>query len=234
MKGIILAAGEGKRLRPITKVIPKCLLPVYDKPMIYYPLEKLVEAGIKDVLIITKPKEEKLFRKVLNKFDKARISYTHQKKARGPVDALKIAEKYVKKEKIILIFGDNIFQDSLENAVKNFNSGAHVFLKKVYNPHEFGIAELSEERKILSIEEKPENPKTNYAVIGCYLYDEKVFDYARKLKREKNRELDITSLNNIYIKNHELSFNILQGFWADAGTFEGLRSSTILVKIYKK
>ena len=234
MKGVILCAGKGTRLKELTKAIPKCLLPVYDKPMIYYSIEKLAQAGIKDIIIIPNYDNEKLFRKALGNGDKfgVNLSYVVQYKTEGPVVALSLVKGCFYKKNIALLFGDNIFQDSLETVVKNFNGGAHVFLKKVNDPERFGIAELSK-GKILSLEEKPEHPKSDYAVAGVYLYDSKVFDHIKNLKPASNGELGITDLNKVYLNNDELNFNVLQGYWVDAGTPDGLCSAGILSKVYR-
>ncbi|MBI4919408.1 NTP transferase domain-containing protein [archaeon] len=234
MKGIILAAGKGTRLKPLTDLFPKCLLPIYDKPMIYYPLEKLVEAGINDILIITRPEEEDLFRKAVElKYKNINITYAPQYKQKGTADAINISESYAKNDNVALIFGDNIFDNSIKNAVNNFKEGAHLFLKSVQDPERYGIAEIDCE-KIKSIEEKPKNPKTNLAVIGCYIYDKTVFDHVRKLKPSQRGELEITDVNNIYISNNNATYTILNNFWIDAGTFDALVTANLWTKNNRK
>ncbi|MBI5066069.1 NTP transferase domain-containing protein [Candidatus Woesearchaeota archaeon] len=230
MKGIILAAGKGTRLKPLTDLFPKCLLPVYDEPMICYPLEKLIEAGINEVLVIVRPEEEYLFRKALdNNYRNVKITYAYQYKQKGTADAINIARKYAGNDNVALIFGDNIFDNSIKSSVENFKEGAHLFLRSVQDPERYGIAEIDGE-KIKSIEEKPKSPKTNYAVIGCYLYDNTVFEHVKTLKPSSRGELEITDLNNIYAKNNQATYTILNNFWIDAGTVDALVTANLWMK----
>ncbi len=230
MKGIILAAGKGTRLKPLTDLFPKCLLPVYDKPMFCYPLEKLIEAGINDILIITRPEEEYLFRKAVElSYKNINVTYAHQYKQKGTADAINIARSYAGNDSVALIFGDNIFDNSIKDAVVNFKEGAHLFLRSVQDPERYGIAELGGD-KIKSIEEKPKNPKTDLAVIGCYIYDKTVFDHVKTLNPSQRGELEITDLNNIYATNNQAKYTILNNFWIDAGTIDALVTANLWMK----
>jgi len=234
MKGIILAGGSGSRLAPLTKVTNKHLLPVYNKPMIYYPLETLVKAGIKDILIISGKGHAGHFVELLNSGRDfgVRIMYELQEKAGGIAEALALAEFFmVDDDQMAVILGDNIFGDDIGQAVKDFSKqkkGAKIFLKEVPDPNRFGVAEL-DGKKIKSIEEKPVDPKSNYAVTGLYMYDKNVFDYIRNLKPSDRGELEITDVNNEYIKKGEMTYGVLDGAWTDAGTFQSLYRATRMV-----
>jgi len=224
MKGVILAGGKGKRLYPLTKVTNKHLLPVGKEPMIYNPIKKLVESGIKDILIITSTEHMGDIVNALGSGDGFGCEFTYkvQKEPKGIADALRLAEDFANKEKIIVILGDNITTDSIKSHVdsfRNMKKGAKVLLKKVSDPSRFGIAAL-DEKQIIEIQEKPQNPKSDYAVIGYYMYDSKVFDIIRKIEISSRGEYEITDVNNEYIKLGELNYGILEGEWTDAGTFE--------------
>ena len=234
LKGVILAGGLGSRLRPLTKVTNKHLLPIYDKPMIYYPIETLVRAGIRDIMIVTGGNSAGDFLRLLgngSEFGLKDLHYTYQEGEGGIADALKLCEHFAAGERICVILGDNIIQDDITPFVKRFedqDSGARLLLKQVEDPERFGVAELDGEQ-IVSIEEKPEKPKSSYAVTGIYMYDRRVFDFCRKLKPSKRNELEITDVNNAYIKAGDLHYDVLGGWWTDAGQFESLFHATQLV-----
>ena len=238
MKGIILAAGKGSRLYPMTRPVCKPLLPVYDKPMIYYPLAALLQAGIRDILIIIPPGEEGPFYRLLGSGGRfgVNITYEVQEVARGIADALLIGSQFIGDDSVCLVLGDNIFyspnfQDCLDRAVQQ-KSGACVFGYYVDDPERFGIVEFDETGKAISIEEKPEKPKSNYCVTGLYFYDNKVVEYAKHLKPSARGELEITDLNRIYLEDGSLNVELLgQGFtWLDTGTHESLVEATNFVK----
>jgi glucose-1-phosphate thymidylyltransferase len=234
LKGIILAGGLGKRLSPLTKITNKHLLPVYNKPMIYYPIQTLVDAGIKDILIVTGGHHAGDFLRLLgngSEFGLKHINYTYQEGEGGIADALKLAEYFSKNNKIIVILGDNIIEKDIKKPVAEFrkqSKGARILLKKVEDPERFGVAEFSG-KKIMSIEEKPKNPKSDYAVTGIYMYDSKVFEIIKTLKPSHRGELEITDVNNAYLKRGELTYSVLEGWWTDSGTFESLLNANMLV-----
>lgn len=227
-KGIILAGGNGTRLRPLTIVTNKHLLPVYDKPMIYYPLETLAGMGLKDILIVSGREHAGHFLHLLGsgKDFGVRLSYEVQEEAGGIAEALGLAEDFADNGKLAVILGDNIFEDhrQIVKAAKDFelqSSGAKIMLKKVADPQRFGVAEISGE-KIIGIEEKPQNPKSNLAVTGLYFYDSNVFDIIKTLHPSGRGELEITDVNNTYIAKGTMTYEIVTGEWTDAGTFESL------------
>jgi glucose-1-phosphate thymidylyltransferase len=234
MKGVILAGGLGSRLRPLTKVTNKHLLPIYDKPMIYYPIETLVQAGIKDIMIVTGGNSAGDFLRLLGNgkdFGLKDIYYTYQEGEGGIADALKLCEHFAEEQRIAVILGDNIIQDDISPYVRKFKeqeSGARILLKKVDDPERFGCPQLDGER-IVRIEEKPAQPKSDYAVTGIYMYDRRVFDYCKLLKPSARGELEITDVNNAYIKEGDMHYDILDGWWTDAGQFESLYRATQLV-----
>jgi len=223
IKGVILAGGSGTRLGMLTRVTNKHLLNVWDRPMILYPLEILLKAGIKDILIVSGPEHSGHFLRLLGsgKEFNARFTYEIQDEAGGIAQALSLAEDFSDGKNLAVILGDNIFQDNLSQDINNFKSGAKIFLKEVPDANRFGVAEIKGD-KIIGIEEKPKNPKTNYAVTGFYLYDSKVFDIINSLKPSKRGEYEITDVNNCYIKNGLMQYSVVKGFWSDAGTFESL------------
>ena len=234
MKGVILAGGLGSRMMPCTKVTNKHLLPVYNKPMIYYPLNTLVKAGLKDIMIVTGGNNAGDFLRLLgngSEFGLKDISYTYQEGEGGIADALKLAENFVDDEKVIVMLGDNIIKDDISEAVSEFEKqpeGARIFLKEVPDPERFGVAEIKD-GKVVNIEEKPGDPKSNYSVIGLYMYDNQVFDIANNLKPSNRGELEITDVNNEYIRRGNMGYSIIEGWWTDAGTFESLYRASKLV-----
>jgi glucose-1-phosphate thymidylyltransferase len=231
MKGIILAGGTGSRLYPLTKVTNKHLLPVYDKPMIYYPIRTLITAGIKEIMIVSGKGHAGHFLELLGSGSELgiRLTYEIQDEAGGIAQALSLAEDFADNGPVTMILGDNIFQDSIPESVKSFTLGAKVFLKEVPDAHRFGVAEIDGNR-IISIEEKPKVPKSNLAVTGLYIYDSRVFKIIRNLKPSGRGELEITDVNNEYIRMGEMVYSVLNGFWSDAGTFESLFRASELVK----
>jgi glucose-1-phosphate thymidylyltransferase len=234
MKGVILAGGLGSRLYPLTKVTNKHLLPVYDKPMIYYPIQTLINAGIDDILIVTGGNNAGDFLKLLGngkEFGLKHINYTYQEGEGGIAEALRLAEFFASGEKICVVLGDNIIEKNIRRAVKNFQKqerGAKILLKEVPDPERFGVPELREDR-IVRIEEKPKEPRSQYAVIGIYLYDSEVFNITKTLKPSRRGELEITDVNNQYIEKGLMTWDILEGWWTDAGTFESLLHANQLV-----
>lgn len=235
MKGIILAGGTGSRLFPLTKITNKHLLPIYDKPMIFYPLQSLVDAGIQDILVVTGGKNSGDFLRLLGngkEFGLKHLNYTYQEGEGGIADALSLAEHFADGQRICVILGDNIIEGSIRPAVENFRRqerGARILLKKVPDAERFGVAEINGNR-IVGIEEKPLKPKSNYAVTGIYLYDETVFDKVKQLVPSNRGELEITDVNNAYIREQSMSFDYLEGWWTDAGTFDSLLRAANLVK----
>jgi len=234
MKGIILAGGLGKRLEPLTRITNKHLLPIFDKPMIYYPLLTLIEAGIKDILLVTGGNNAGDFLRLLgngSEFGLKHLNYTYQKGEGGIAQALRLAKHFAEDKKIIVILGDNILEKSIKKYVNNFKKqekGAKVLIKKVPDPERFGVVELKGD-KIISIEEKPKKPKSNYSVTGIYMYDSQVFDIIKTLKPSGRGELEITDVNNAYIKKSQLTYDILEGWWTDAGTFNSLLKANNLI-----
>jgi len=234
MKGVILAGGLGTRLYPLTKVTNKHLLPVYDKPMIYYPIQTLINAGIDDILIVTGGNNAGDFLKLLGngkEFGLKHINYTYQEGEGGIAEALRLAEFFASGEKICVVLGDNLIEKNIRKAVENFRrqkEGAKILLKEVPDPERFGVPELRGDR-IVSIEEKPKKPRSQYAVIGFYLFDQEVFDIIKTLKPSDRGELEITDVNNRYIEKGLMTWDILEGWWTDAGTFESLLHANQLV-----
>lgn len=234
MKGVVLAGGKGSRLYPLTRVTNKHLLPVFDRPMVYYPIQTLVDAGIRDIIIVTGGQNSGDFLRLLSNgrdFDLRRIHYTYQEGEGGIADALRLAEPFVEGEKICVVLGDNIIEHNIIEAAKTFEKqqkGAHILLKEVPDPERFGCPEISDGR-ILGIEEKPKKPNSNYAVTGIYFYDSSVFEKIGKTKPSWRNELEITDVNNMYLQEKTLTHSILEGWWTDAGTFESLLRATNLV-----
>ncbi|MEX1268670.1 MAG: sugar phosphate nucleotidyltransferase [Balneolaceae bacterium] len=220
MKGIVLAGGTGSRLYPLTKVTNKHLLPVGNKPMIYYPIEKLTSAGIDEILIVTGTEHMGDVVNLLGsgKDFGCRFTYKVQDEAGGIAQALGLAENFVGDDSMTVILGDNIFEAGLKKAIRNYpDEGAQILIQKVEDPERFGVAEL-EGDNIIGIEEKPDKPKSDYAVTGIYMYDARVFDLIKTLKPSKRGELEITEVNNDYIKKGKMKYSVLDGWWTDAGT----------------
>lgn len=232
MKGIILAGGTGSRLYPLTKVTNKHLLPVYNKPMIYYPIDTLIKAGIKDIIIVTGKEHAGNFLNLLasGKEFGAKFHYALQDEAGGIAQALSLTEGFVKDENMTVILGDNIILDDIAVEIGNFKSGARVFLKEVQDPQRFGVPEFDSNGNIIKIEEKPKEPKSKYAVTGLYQYDSSVFDKIRKLKPSQRGELEITDVNNLYLDEKRLSHVFLKEPWLDAGTFDSLLEASNILK----
>lgn len=226
MHGIILAGGLGTRLMPCTRVTNKHLLPVYNKPMIYYPLQTLTKAGIKEILIVSGKGHAGHFLELLGdgRDFGVKLSYTVQEYPGGIAQALGLAEDFADEGRIVVILGDNIVEDDIKDYIGNFekqDKGAKLFLKEVPDPERFGVAEVRD-GKIISIEEKPKQPKSNFAVVGLYMYDSQAFDIIKKLKPSGRGELEITDVNNFYVNQGTATCEILNGFWSDAGKFESL------------
>ncbi len=234
MKGIVLAGGTGSRLFPLTKITNKHLLPIYDKPMIYYPIQTLVDAGIEDIMVVTGGKNSGDFLRLLANgklFGLKHINYTYQEGEGGIADALALAEHFADGHKICVVLGDNIIESDIRKAADDFRqqpAGAKILLKQVDDAERFGVAELSGDT-IIGIEEKPRKPKSNYAVTGIYMYDGTVFDKIRTLIPSRRGEFEITDVNNAYIQEGTMSFSFLEGWWTDAGTFESLLRAANLV-----
>ncbi|MFA5085939.1 MAG: sugar phosphate nucleotidyltransferase [Candidatus Omnitrophota bacterium] len=239
LKGVILAGGLGKRLNPLTKITNKHLLPVYNKPMIYYPIQTLVDAGIKDILIVTGGNNAGEFLRLLGNgkdFGLKHINYTYQEGEGGIADALKLAQHFADDNRVVVILGDNIIEKDIKKPVQDFINqpkGARILLKKVDDPERFGVVEFSagngKSKRIVSIEEKPKNPKSDYAVTGIYMYDSQVFEIIKGLKPSGRGELEITDVNNAYLKRGELEYSMLDGWWTDSGTFESLLNANMLI-----
>jgi glucose-1-phosphate thymidylyltransferase len=234
MKGVVLAGGTGSRLNPLTRVTNKHLLPIYDKPMVYYPIQTLVNAGVHEILLVTGGKNAGDFLRLLGNgrdFGLKHLNYTYQEGEGGIADALALAEHFADGDAICVILGDNIIETNICQAVANFKKqkeGAKILLKEVTDAQRFGVAEVRG-NNVVGIEEKPKRPKSNYAVIGIYLYDYSVFTKIRRLKPSGRRELEITDVNNFYIEEGKLTYEILDGWWTDAGTFESLLRANNLV-----
>jgi len=231
MKGIILAGGLGTRLYPLTKISNKHLLPIYDKPMINYPIKTLVDAGIDEILIIVSGPHSGAFIPILKNGEEfnCKISYAYQDKPDGGIaDALKLGRSFVGKDNVCVILGDNVTDFSIKKELSLFNKSsvncnAHVFLKEVSNPSEFGVVKLSDDKmKIEEIVEKPKNPSSNFIITGIYLYSNIVFDYIELCKLSNRGQLEITDVNKIFMDDNKLTFSFLNGFWIDAGTFDNL------------
>jgi len=234
MKGVVLAGGLGTRLLPLTKVTNKHLLPVYDRPMIYYPIRTLLEAGLEEILIVTGGEHAGDFLKLLGNgkaLGVKELHYTYQEGEGGIADALKLSEDFADGGKVVVMLGDNIIQGSISRAVAGFftqRTGAKILLKEVEDPHRFGVARF-EEQRVAEILEKPTDPPSNLAVTGVYMYDNDVFDIARDLRPSERGELEITDVNNAYLRRGDLTHEVLEGWWTDAGTFESLYRASRLV-----
>jgi glucose-1-phosphate thymidylyltransferase len=234
VKGVILAGGLGTRLFPLTKITNKHLLPVYDRPMIYYPIEAMVRAGIRDIMIVTGGRNSGDFLSLLGNgadFGLKHLNYTYQKGEGGIAEALGLAEHWVGGEQVCVVLGDNILERNIAKAVRDFEKqkkGGKILLKEVEDPQRFGVAELRGDR-VVNIVEKPKSPVSNLAVIGIYMYDARVFEVIKTLEPSERGELEITDVNNWYIRDGSLSYEVLDGWWTDAGTFESLLRASHLV-----
>ena len=234
MKGVVLAGGLGSRLRPLTAVTNKHLLPVYDQPMIYYPIQTLVNAGITDIMIVTGGNSAGDFLKLLGNgkaFGLKHLNYTYQEGEGGIADALALVEHFAAGEAVCVVLGDNIIEGNIAAAVESYRkqeTGAKIILKEVPDPERFGVPELSG-NNVVQIKEKPSSPKSKYAVIGIYMYDGEVYDIIRTLVPSGRGELEITDVNNAYIERKAMTWEVLEGWWTDAGTFESLLHASKLV-----
>lgn len=234
MKGVVLAGGLGTRLRPLTSVTNKHLLPVYDQPMIYYPLQTLVNAGITDIMVVTGGNSAGEFLRLLGNgkaFGLKHLNYTYQEGEGGIAQALSLVEHFCAGEPVCVVLGDNIIEGNIRAAVADYHRqgrGAKIILKKVPDPQRFGVPRL-EGKRVVRIDEKPATPQSDYAVIGIYMYDETVYDIIRDLKPSGRGELEITDVNNAYIERDAMTWDELEGWWTDAGTFESLLHASNLV-----
>lgn len=240
MKGIILSGGTATRLFPLTATTSKQLLPVYDRQMVFYPLNTLIKAGIRDILIIVAPEHSgqylNLLGSVFKKFG-VNLYFEIQKIPKGLADAFILGQAFIDTDNVMMILGDNIFENDLSRHIKKFRKGGMIFAKKVSDPERFGIVEFDKKGKAISIEEKPSAPKSNYCVTGAYIYDCRVVEFAKKLKPSERGEIEITDINNKYLKREELKVKKITGEWLDAGTFDSLLEAGNIVKkkkIYKK
>lgn len=235
LKGVVLAGGLGKRLEPLTRVTNKHLLPVYDRPMIYYPLQMLVDAGITEIMVVTGGAHAGDFLRLLGNgeaFGLKHLNYTYQRGEGGIAEALRLAEHFAGGEPLVVILGDNLVEHSIRLHVQRFatqEQGARILLKEVNDPWRFGVAELDGSR-VVNIEEKPLAPKSRFVVTGIYMYDAQVFDIIRTLKPSGRGELEITDVNNVYIKRGQMQYDLLEGWWTDAGLPETLYRATSLVR----
>jgi len=236
MKGVVLAGGLGSRLYPLTKITNKHLLPVFDKPMIYYPIQCLVNAGITEIMVVTGGNYAGHFLQLLRNgsdFGLKRLGYAYQEGEGGIADALKLAEEFADGDSICVVLGDNIIEGNIKKAADDFaaqKTGAKIMLKEVHDPERFGVASIEGDGKVTKIVEKPKDPESNLAVIGIYMYDADVFNICRELKPSDRGELEITDVNNEYLRRGSLTCEVLNGWWTDAGTFESLYRSSTLVK----
>ncbi|NCN06484.1 MAG: NTP transferase domain-containing protein [Candidatus Pacebacteria bacterium] len=232
MKGIILAGGSGTRLRPLTSITSKQLLPLYNKPMIFFPLETLLNAGIKDILIIVAPGNAGDFLKLLGSGKEfgCKFTYEIQDKPEGLAQAFLIGENFLGSDSATLVLGDNIFEDNFSEAITSFQSGGRVFAKEVTDPERFGVVDFDENKRAISIEEKPNQPTSNFAVTGLYIYDNTVVQKVKTLQPSPRGELEITDLNNVYLQDGSLDVAFVHGKWFDTGTFESLFEATQFVR----
>ena len=232
MKGIILAGGAGTRLRPVTKITSKQLLPVYNKPMIFYPLETLMKAGIREILIIVAPEKAGDFLNLLGSGREfgCKFTYEVQEKPEGLAQAFMIGRNFIGDDDVTMILGDNLFEDDVTTSIQNFQTGARVFAKEVSDPQRFGVVEFDENRKVISIEEKPAQPKSNYCVTGLYVYDNTVVQKVESLQPSERGEYEITDLNNLYRQEGSLDVAFVEGKWFDTGTFESLFEASVFAR----
>jgi len=236
MKGIILAGGKATRLRPLTKITSKQLLPVYNKPMIFYPLNTLLTAGIKEILIIISPDYAGHFLHLLGSGKEfgAKFTYEIQEEPRGLADAFIIGEDFMDEDSVAMILGDNIFEDDLTEEITSFKKGGRVFAKKVPDPERYGVVDFDKNKKVIKIIEKPKKWVSDYAVPGLYLYDNRVCKIAKELKPSVRGEIEITDINNEYIKLGELDMRFIKGAWFDAGTFDSLLEASNFVSTHDR
>lgn len=236
LKGVVLAGGMGSRLHPLTRVTNKHLLPIYDEPMVYYPIRALVEAGVRDIMVVTGGESAGHFLQLLGNgdaFGLEHLEYGYQKGAGGIAEALGLTRYFVGNDDIVVILGDNILENPITGAVQRYReqgSGARILLKKVHDPGRFGVAEVDAHGRVIGIEEKPKHPKTDLAVIGVYMYDNSVYSVVDSLKRSDRGELEITDVNNAYLRRGDLRAEEIEGWWTDAGTFESLHLANRLVR----
>jgi len=232
MRGIILSGGSGSRLKPLTKITSKQLLPIYDRPMIYYPLNTLVKAGIKEILIIVAPERAGDYLNLLGSGKEFGVKFTYeiQDKPEGLAQAFIIAENFIDDENVAMILGDNIFEDDFSEDIKNFKSGAKIFAKEVADPERFGVVKLNDDNKAELIIEKPQEFISNLAVTGLYVYDNRVVKIAKEMKPSARGELEITDINNWYLQKNELAVAKVEGEWLDAGTFDSLLKAQNIAK----
>jgi glucose-1-phosphate thymidylyltransferase len=232
MRGIILSGGSGTRLSPLTKITSKQLLPVYNRPMIFYPLNTLIKAGIKEILIIVAPERAGDYLNLLGSGKQfgCKCTYEIQDKPRGLADAFIIGENFIDNESVCMILGDNIFEDDLSEEIKNFKQGGKVFAKKVSDPERFGVVKFDEQMKAVEIKEKPAEWLSDFALTGLYIYDNRVVEIAKNVKPSARGELEITDLHNWYLKRGELDVSMVKGEWIDTGTFESLLRAQNLAK----
>jgi len=232
MRGIILSGGSGTRLNPLTKITSKQLLPIYNRPMIYYPLNTLIKAGIKEILIIVSPDRAGDYLNLLGSGKEFGVKFTYeiQDKPEGLAQAFIIGEHFIDDQNVAMILGDNIFEDDFSEDIKNFKGGAKVFAKKVSDPERFGVVKFDEDMKAEKIVEKPKEYLSNYAVTGLYVYDNKVVEIAKNMKPSERGELEITDVNNIYLEKGELDVALVNGEWLDAGTFDSLLKANNFAK----
>jgi glucose-1-phosphate thymidylyltransferase len=232
MKGIILAGGTGSRLFPLTKVTSKQLLPIYDKPMIFYPLQTLLRAGIREILFIVGPDHAGDFLKLLGsgKDFGARFAYEIQDKPEGLAQAFIIGKTFIGNDNVCMILGDNIFEDDFSRAIRKFKKGGHVFAKKVADPQRFGQVKFDRQGKAIEIKEKPAKKISDYAITGLYIYDSRVVQAAKAVQPSARGELEITDLHNWYLERGELKVDVVEGDWVDAGTFETLHKASVLAR----
>jgi glucose-1-phosphate thymidylyltransferase len=232
MKGIILSGGSGTRLSPLTKITSKQLLPVYNKPMIFYPLETLLMAGVKDILIIVAPDHSDDYIKLLGSGEEygARFTFKIQNKPEGLAQAFILGQDFIGTDNVCMILGDNIFEDNFSEIIKNFKTGGQVFAKEVKDPERFGVVKFDQNMKAVEIQEKPKVHLSNYAITGLYIYDNRVIEAAKQVKPSERGELEITELHNWYLQKNELKVDVVKGEWIDAGTFESLYNAGLLAR----
>lgn len=237
MKGIILSGGSGTRLQPLTKITSKQLLPIYNRPMIFYPLNTLIKAGIKEILIIVGPERAGDYLNLLGSGKEFGVKFTYevQDKPRGLAEAFIIGESFLDNDDVTLILGDNIFEDDFTEDITSFQGGGRIFAKAVSDPKRFGVVEFDAHMKAISVEEKPEHPKSNFALPGLYIYDKRVVQFAKEVQPSTRGELEITDLHNRYLALGELDVRTFKGEWIDAGTFDSLHAANVLAyeKLHK-